>query len=168
MVPLVPFLQLLAAATFRPHSAWVVDARAELQRRYNYMTESLFMAVLLGAFCPGINRSAPAFLRFENATAQRSFDCRLARVLGCAQFALDPYSPEDTYPTELVQRFCAYNAHAPWLVAALTFLTEVTASSGHCLRARDRELFVLKFVYQTLRGALIFEVPFRQQPVLLD
>lgn len=167
LVPLVSLLQLLAAAKFSPETAMFQTIRAQLQARANHMTESLHMAVLSGAYCPAINRTACAVLRFEAFDCR--FDHRLEDVLPCFRGALDAYEPGDTSPTELVERFKAYNAHAPELVAVLAFLSETTAASGHWLcppGSRGREYFIIQFAYRNLRAALVFEAPPRQVIVL--
>ena len=159
-------VKLLAAAKFAPDTPRFQSMRAQLHSRVSYMTESLQMAVILGAFCPCIDRTVQGVLRFETYFDHR-FDHLLEDVLNCYRGALDPYEPGDTYPTQLVQRFQAYNEHAPWLVAVLTFLSEATTASGHWLCAVAREIFVLQFTYRNLRGCLVFEAPPRQ-PIAVD
>lgn len=164
LVPLVSFLQLLAAATFSPETRLFQTIRAQLQTTANHMTESLQMAMLSGAYCPAMDCRACAVLRFE--AFDWRFDHRLEDVLPCFRGALDAYEPGDMYPTELVQRFKAYNEHAPELVAVLSFLSEATAATGHWLcspGSRGPEYFIIKFAYRNLRAALVFEAPPRQQ-----
>ena len=102
-----------------------------------------------------------AVLWFETYLDRR-FDQRLEEVLRCYRGGLDPYEPGDAYPVELVDRFKAYNEHAPGLVAVLAFLSETTTASGHWLCGLglgSRDHFVLQFTYRNLRGALVFEAP---------
>ena len=93
-------------------------------------------------------------------------DQRLARVLGCSLWALNPYETGDPYPVQLVQLFQEFNPF-PGLVA---FLAEATTATGHwlCGGSPGRELFLLKFVYKNIRGALIFEVMSNSGVIALD
>lgn len=121
LVPLVSFLQLLAAATFSPETRLFQTIRAQLQTTANHMTESLQMAMLSGAYCPAMDCRACAVLRFE--AFDWRFDHRLEDVLPCFRGALDAYEPGPRH------------AGAIWLIRAVTTTIShyvATASRSIC------------------------------------
>lgn len=165
LLPLAAVLQLLAAGHFACARDWVAATRAQCHQRYNYMVQCVECAIVSGVFCPCINQSVRGILRMESLD-RAPFDQRLARVLGCSLWALNPYDTGDPYPVQLVQRFQEFNPF-PGLVA---FLAEATTATGHwlCGGPPGREVFLLKFVYKNIRGALIFEVLSNSGVVALD
>jgi hypothetical protein len=116
LLPLAAVLQLLAAGHFACARDWVAATRAQCHQRYNYMVQCFECAIVSGVFCPCMNQSVKGILRMESLD-RAPFDQRLARVLGCSLWALNPYDTGDPYPVQLVQRFQEFNPFLVWLLS---------------------------------------------------
>jgi hypothetical protein len=133
LLPLAAVLQLLAAGHFACARDWVAATRAQCHQRYNYMVQCFECAIVSGAFCPCINQSVRGILRMESLD-RAPFDQRLARVLGCSLWALNPYDTGDPYPVQLVQRFQEFNPFLVWLLSLQKPLRRLATGSVAVLR----------------------------------